>query len=245
MTTIAELDRRYYPDLVDEHARFDRMIRRYLRPDSAALDAGAGRGHRFPHDFRRHVARMAGVDRDPAVLDNPNLSEAAIADLVDLPYPDAEFDVVFSKFVFEHLERPVAAMRELHRVMKPTAHLLIHTPNRWHYVTLAAALTPTPVHIWYRTKLGWDEEDTFPTQYRVNDVKTMRALAAKSGFRVHSLELLETKPTYLALHPLAYRAGIAYERLVNRFDALARFRVNLLVDLEAVGQPRGAARAKP
>jgi hypothetical protein len=54
------------------------------------------------------------------------------------------------------------------------------------------------------------------------NAKTMRALAAESGFRVHSLELLETKPTYLALHPLAYRAGIAYERLVNRFEALAR-----------------------
>jgi len=136
-------------------------------------------------------------------------------------------------------------MRELHRVMKPAAHLLIHTPNRWHYVTLAAALTPTPVHIWYRTRLGWDEADTFPTRYRVNDAKTMRALAARSGFRVHSLELLETKPTYLALHPLAYRAGIAYERLVNRFEALARFRVNLLVDLEAVEGARRAATERP
>jgi SAM-dependent methyltransferase len=245
MTTIAELDRRFYPDLVDEHVRFDQMVRSCLRADTAVLDAGAGRGLVFPYDFRHHVARMVGVDRDPAVLENPNLSEATVADLVDLPYADAEFDVVFSKFVFEHLERPVAVLRELHRVMKPEAHLLIHTPNRWHYVTLAAALTPTRVHIWYRTKLGWDEADTFPTQYRVNDAKTLRTLAAKAGFRVHSLELLETRPIYLALHPLAYRAGIAYERLVNRFDALAPFRVNLLVDLEAVDRAGGAAKGKP
>jgi SAM-dependent methyltransferase len=245
MTTIEELDRRYYPDLVDEHVRFDQMIRRYLRPDAVVLDAGAGRGLRFPHDYRRSVARMAGVDRDPAVMENPNLTDAAIADLVDLPYGDAEFDVVFSKFVFEHLDRPVTVMRELHRVLKPAGHLLIHTPNRWHYVTLAAALTPTRVHIWYRTRLGWDEADTFPTRYRANDAETMETFAAKSGFRVHSLQLLETKPTYLALHPTAYRVGIAYERLVNRFDALARFRVNLLVDLEVVERLRRAPRERP
>jgi SAM-dependent methyltransferase len=245
MRSIAELDRRYYPDLVDEHMRFDRMIHLYLQPDAAVLDAGAGRGLRFPHDYKRHVARMAGVDRDPAVLENANLTDAAIADLVDLPYPDAEFDVVFSKFVFEHLDRPVTVMRELHRVLKPAGHLLIHTPNRWHYVTLAAALTPTRVHIWYRTRLGWDEADTFPTRYRANDAETMQAFARNSGFRVRSLERLETKPTYLALHPAAYRVGIAYERLVNRFDALARFRVNLLVDLEAVEHTWATPRGTP
>jgi SAM-dependent methyltransferase len=235
MTSIEDLDHRYYAGLVDEHARFDGMIRRYLRPDAVVLDAGAGRGLRFPYDFRSTVARMAGADLDPEVLQNPNLTEAAVADLSALPYRDGEFDVVFSKFVFEHLDRPMSVLRELHRVMKPAAHLLIHTPNRWHYVTLAAALTPTRIHVWYRGKLGWDAADTFPTRYRANDAKTVVRLATRSGFLVRSVELLETKPTYLALHPLAYRAGIVYERVVNRFASLARFRVNLLVDLEAVG----------
>jgi SAM-dependent methyltransferase len=245
VTTIEDLDRRFYPDLVDEHVRFDGMIRRYLRPDAAVLDAGAGRGTMFPYDYATHVARMEGVDIEPALLENPNLTDAAVADLADLPFADGEFDLVFSKFVFEHLDRPVTVMRELHRILKPAGHLLIHTPNRWHYVTLASALTPTRVHIWYRTKLGWDEADTFPTRYRANDTKTIEALAAKSGFRVHSLHLLETKPTYLALHPLAYRAGIAYERLVNRFGALARFRVNMLIDLEAVEPAQVGVRGRP
>jgi hypothetical protein len=37
MTTIAELDRRYHPD---------------LQPDAVVLDAGAGRGLRFPHAYK-------------------------------------------------------------------------------------------------------------------------------------------------------------------------------------------------
>jgi SAM-dependent methyltransferase len=234
VTSIEELDRRYYPDLVDEQVRFDGMIRRYLRPDAAVLDAGAGRGLRFPNDYREHVRRMAGADLDPAVLENPNLSDAVVADLAHLPYQDEEFDLIFSKWVFEHLEHPLTSLRELRRVMRPGAHLLIHTPNRWHYVTIAAALTPRKVHVWYTAKLGQDERDTFATRYRANDAKTIARLAGRSGFRVVAIEQLETKPGYLTVHPLAYRAGILYERIVNRFDALRRFRVNLLVDLEAV-----------
>ena len=76
--------------------------------------------------------------------------------------------------------------------------------------------------------------DTFPTRYRANDVATLERLAMGSGFRVVSIELLETKPDYLYFSPIAYRAGIAYERTVNRWDTLARFRVQLLADLEAV-----------
>jgi SAM-dependent methyltransferase len=233
MTPIEELDLRFYADATDEHAAFDDMIRRYVGPETVVLDAGAGRGLRFPYDHRDRAARIVGVDVDPAVRGNPNVSSATVADLTALPFADGEFDVVFSKFVFEHLDRPLATARELRRVTKPGGHLLIHTPNRWHYVTLAAAFSPTSFHVWYRGKLGWDEADTFPTRYRANTPQTIERIATRSGFRVRSLVLVEGRPTYLAWHPIAYRAGIVYERLVNHFDALARFRANLLVDLVA------------
>jgi hypothetical protein len=35
-------------------------------------------------------------------------------------------------------------------------------------------------------------------------------------------------------HPLAYRAGIGYERLVNRFDLLQGLRSNIIGVFEAV-----------
>jgi SAM-dependent methyltransferase len=233
-TTIEDLDRRFYPGYVDEHARFDAVIRRYLEPGAVVLDAGAGRGIMYPYDYRSLVNRVAGVDTDPAVTENANLTDAAVADLTSLPYADGEFDVVFSKYVFEHLERPLAAMRELRRVLKPGGHLLIHTPNRWHYVAMFATLTPTRFHVWFNEKRGRVGADTFPTRYRANSKKRLAALAAAAGFRLVGVELLETKPDYLYFHPWAYRAGIAYERLVNRFDALAGVRVQLLADLQAI-----------
>ncbi len=42
------------------------------------------------------------------------------------------------------------------------------------------------------------------------------------------LSAFEAQPSYLAFHPLAFALGVAYERLVNGFRALAFLRVNLL-----------------
>lgn len=234
MTTVQDLDRRFYPRYVDEHARFDAAIRRYLRPGIAVLDAGAGRGIMYPYDYKEVAARMAGADTDPAIAGNANLTDAAVADLGHLPYEDGVFDLVFSKYVFEHLDRPLAVLRELRRVMKPGGHLLIHTPNRWHYVALSSALTPTRFHVWFNEKRGRVEADTFPTRYRVNDRKTIERLAMAGGFRLVSLDLFETKPDYLFFSTLAYRLGIAYERVVNRWHSLEGIRVQLIADLEAV-----------
>jgi SAM-dependent methyltransferase len=188
----------------------------------------------YPYDYKDSVARMAGADTDPAIQGNANLTDAVVADLAQLPYGAAEFDLVFSKYVFEHLDRPLDVMRELRRVLKPGGHLLIHTPNRWHYVALFATLTPTTFHAWFNDKRGRVEADTFATRYRVNDRKTVDRLAMSAGFRVVTIELIETKPDYLFFNPVVYRAGIAYERVVNRWAALEGLRVQMLVDLEAV-----------
>ena len=233
METIEDLDRRFYPGYVDEHVRFDALIRSYLRPDASALDAGAGRGVMYPYDYRAFVERMSGADTDPSVMENQNLTDATVSDLAHLPYDDGTFDLVFSKYVFEHLDRPDAVMRELRRVLRPGGHLLIHTPNRWHYVAMFATVTPTRFHSWFNAKRGRIEADTFPTRYRANDRRTLERLSASTGYRIVGFTLLETKPDYLYFHPIAYRLGIAYERLVNRSPRLERFRVQIIADLVA------------
>jgi SAM-dependent methyltransferase len=228
------LERRYYAGVVGEQELFDELVRSHLRPGSSALDAGAGRGVVFPHDYRATAARVAGVDVSPAVLANPSLTEATVSDLAALPYGDAEFDLAFSRYVFEHLERPADVLRELRRVLRPGGHLVILTPNRWHYVPLAARVTPVRFHAWFNARLGRAEADTFATFYRANDPAAIRRLAEATGFRVVSISLLETQPFYLSFHPVAYRVGVGYERAVNRWDVLARFRVHMLVDLQAL-----------
>jgi SAM-dependent methyltransferase len=234
MRTIQQLDQRYYSDYVDEHARFDRTVRRYLRPDAVVLDAGAGRGRQYPYDYRELVTRVVGVDATDDVMQNRNVDEAIVADLVSLPFEDGAFDLVFSKYVLEHLTDPGAAFRELRRVSKVGGHLVFHAPNRFHYYSIAAKLTPHRFHVWFNEKRGQVEEDTFETVYRANDRFALRRIATASRYRVVRLDLFETKPAYLFFHPIAYRAGIAYERTVNRFDSLKDLRCNIIGVFEAV-----------
>jgi SAM-dependent methyltransferase len=233
-TRVADLDRRWYKDYVDEHRRFDALVRGHIGADTRILDAGAGRGLQNPYDYRSIAARVAGADLDAGVLRNPNLTDACVADLSHLPYPDGEFDVVISKYVFEHLAHPRAVLRELRRVLRPGGYLLVHTPNRHHYVALIARMTPTRFHAWVNERRGRQTADTFPTEYRANDRRSLVRLAERTGFAIERLVFIETKPDYLVFSRIAYRVGIVYERVVNRWEVLEGLRVQLLAELRAI-----------
>jgi SAM-dependent methyltransferase len=243
MPTIEELDARFFPGFVSEHARFDALVRRHLRAGHRVLDAGAGHGRAFGQDYRGTAALVVGADLEPEVGGNPNLDAACRADLGRLPFADATFDLVLARYVFEHLPRPGPVLRELRRVLRPSGSVVFHTPNRYHYVALAASLTPTRFHRWFKRKrAGGREPDAHPTFYRANDRRTIARLASANGFRLAELELFEPKPTYLFFHPLAYRAGIAYGRLVSRTERLRDLRANLIGTLRAVeGTPAPGA----
>jgi hypothetical protein len=50
--------------------------------------------------------------------------------------------------------------------------------------------------------------------------------------QVRSIDLIERRPEYLRIHPATYFIGRAYERLVNGVDALAVFRILLIIELQ-------------
>jgi len=49
-----------------------------------------------------------------------------------MPFPDASFDYCVNLGSLEHFEDPAAAMREMHRVMKPTAKAMVIVPNQFY-----------------------------------------------------------------------------------------------------------------
>jgi len=230
---IAALNAKYYPHYVKPDARLDTTIRRYLRPEHLVLDAGAGRGEAFQYDYKNWVQRVVGVDLEEEVVENSNLDEGYVADLAELRFRDATFDLVLSRSVFEHFQDPVSVLKELRRVLRPGGHLIFRTPNRYHYYAIVASLTPHRFHQWFNEKRGFAGADTFPTFYRANDRFTLRRLAQATSFTVRELELFEIRPEYLFFHPMAYRAGIVYERLVRRFEQLKDLRSNIIGVFEA------------
>jgi SAM-dependent methyltransferase len=222
---------RFYPaDFRGMYDRFSDLIHERVRAGDVMLDAGCGSGrvfqYRFDDDQRPRL--IVGVDVTMEPRGNRNIDAAARADLAHLPFPDRTFDIAISSHVAEHLTQPVAVFLELARVLRPGGLLCVLTPNRWHYVTVSAALMPHRFHLKYNQWRGVDAHDIFPTVYRANTARRLRELYERAGLSVEELQQFETEPEYLAFSLPTYALGVGYERIVNRLDALKGLRVNLL-----------------
>jgi SAM-dependent methyltransferase len=209
---------------------FERRLGQILRPGDRILDAGCGRGTLFSLNFARRIGcHVTGVDVREDVMLNVALDACVRADLNNLPFSNESFDVVNCRLVAEHLTTPEIAFTEFQRVLKRGGRLAIFTPNLLHYFGAAAFLTPHWFHTWFNSRIrGFAGHDIFPTYYRTNTRTRLTALLYKAGFDRVEISLVEGLPSVLAFSSLLYRAGIAYRRLVNGFDALADFRLNII-----------------
>ena len=221
--------RRWYgPDRFDNDEPFRRMIYEAVGPESRVLDAGAGAGDLFAYDLKGRVAEMIGVDLDPRVETNPRLDRGILADLTEIPLEDDSVDVAFSRYVLEHVAEPARFLGEMARILKPGGRFLFLTPNKWHYVSLAARLTPHAFHGWYNKKRGREDDDTFPTTYLLNSRSDVKRRFRAAGFECEKLVMRECCPNYLILSMPTFLAGVAYERIVNATELCAGLRVNIL-----------------
>lgn len=171
----------------DQEVAFFTQVAAILRPDDVLLDFGAGRGEFVDTDpsayrvrlqnFRGRCAHIDGCDPDPIVLENPTLDAAEVIEIgKPLSYPDDRFDLIVSRYVFEHVEDPTWAASELLRVLKPGGWICAMTPNKWGYVALASRLVPNRLHSRALSLVqpGRPPKDVFPTVYRLNRPSDVR-----------------------------------------------------------------------
>jgi SAM-dependent methyltransferase len=109
-----------------------RRIRHLPRPPGAPrlLDIGCGDGG-FLVEMRRGGWAVEGIDVDPVAA---RLARDRGLDVREGMFPgleleSARFDAVTLSHVLEHLHDPVAALREIDRILKPGGTLYIATPN--------------------------------------------------------------------------------------------------------------------
>lgn len=155
-----------------------------VRGAERVLDAGCGTGH-TALAFAPLVAEVVAVDLTEAMLEQGRrlaaergLANVAfqLGDVEQLPFPDASFDIVTSRYSAHHYPRPWAALVEFARVLRPGGVLLL--------VDVVAPDDPTQDTFLNAIELLRD-----PSHVRDHSVAQWRAMFGVAGF---TSELLGT-----------------------------------------------------
>ena len=84
--------------------------------------------------FAPHVAHVTGIDMTPAMLARAAEHAEALGlnnltwrqgDATQLPFPDASFSIVFTRFSFHHFLEPLAVLKEMTRVCRPGGRVVV------------------------------------------------------------------------------------------------------------------------
>jgi SAM-dependent methyltransferase len=115
------------------HRHVERELSCRLAAEAAILDAGCGTGGLIRRLASRRGWKLTGVDLSSLAIElarkrcdtNADLREGSIT---ALPFENDAFDAVVSADVLYQLEDDWAALRELHRVLRPEGVLVVNVP---------------------------------------------------------------------------------------------------------------------
>src|SRR6476661_3647235 len=102
-------------------------------PEDTVLDVACGPGL-LACAFARVAKHATGIDMTPAMLEQARKTQEEQGlknvrweqgDVYSLPFPDAQFSIVSSRFVFHHLQDPLAALKEMKRVCKTGGKIVV------------------------------------------------------------------------------------------------------------------------
>lgn len=199
---------------------YDGVLKRLTGPDARWLDAGCGKNiavEEFP------CALNVGLDRyrHPEVLSKTPV-HFVMGDLESLPFRDGAFTLVSLNTVAEHIADPEGVFAEIHRVLTPGGHVLIHTTNVLSPPVLFGRFLPEPVRMRiFRGFLGANEQDVFPAYHMLNTTGAFRRIQGFEVEEIHTVQDLNWTNRVVFLGLLAYH-------MVTKLPGLRRFRTNII-----------------
>jgi SAM-dependent methyltransferase len=199
-----------------------------LRPGHMFLDAGAGFG-RHAFEAARQGATVYALDWaqeevaatrymfDGMVKSNEippaNFGGALRGDATRLPFSDNTFDCVVTSEVLEHIQNDVAAIAELHRVLKPGGTLGVTVPT------------------WWPEKINWMLSDEYHAPKSVGGhVRIYSATELKAKLRSAGLEVRGSHHAH-ALHSPYWWLKCAVGPTKNDHPLVAKYRKFLEWDI--------------
>ena len=124
-------------EMVYEHWHRYLIAQQYVK-GLRVLDVASGEGY-GSHLLALHAASVVGVDVSATAVAHSNARYVAAnlnyvaASCVNIPAPDASFDVIVSFETIEHITEHEAFLREVDRLLAPDGLFIISSPNRPEY----------------------------------------------------------------------------------------------------------------
>ncbi len=204
-----------YPHFVNAGQRYAAWLADAVSADSTLLDVGCGRDS-LAAEAIRGAARSMGIDLVADDLRyNHTVQLPVLANAYHLPFRAESFDVIASQWVVEHFPQPVAAFREMARLLRPDGKIILLTTNAHNYVPFLSRLVPEAARKVALTRLlRRPAHESHPTFYRANTRRALSRAAGQAGLRVAQIAYVGN-PFYMAFSLPLFRLALLYERLTD------------------------------
>jgi ubiquinone/menaquinone biosynthesis C-methylase UbiE len=104
-----------------------------LTAQDTVLDVACGPGL-VACEFAKHTKQVTGIDLTPAMIEQATQRQQAqglsninwqLGDVTQLPYADASFSMVITRFSFHHFVEPQMVLQEIWRVCEPCGTVML------------------------------------------------------------------------------------------------------------------------
>ena len=121
------------PQIRDEAALQRIVTMADAGPSDTVLDVACGPGL-LACAFARATKHVTGIDVTPKMLEQARELQRTLtldnltwdqADVPPLPYPDHRFSIVCTRFSFHHFLDPLAVLKEMRRVCRPSGRVVV------------------------------------------------------------------------------------------------------------------------
>jgi len=174
---------------------------------TALLNVGAGQSvdvENLLPDGPPYVVDRVDVER--CAVDHPLVRHQWQCSVENMAMvPSHEYAAVFANYVFEHVQGPQAAARELRRVLKSDGEVVITVPNPSAAEFWVSRRTPLVFHRFVRKARAWD------ALYAYGTIPALLRIFEEAGFQPKEVRYFPAVGGYLESHRFLRRLGKAYD----------------------------------